>query len=251
MPSHDDDVSRHYHVVVIGAGPAGEAAAELGGNLGYPVALVERNTCGGTVITSGGAPTKTFREAAVYLSSFGKDKIYGIALSAPPEVMYPAVRARARQVSEQLRRAALGRIRERGVHLVHGAARLDGEHTLWPPPPTAPRRGCTPSTSSSRPGPARCAQPACPLTTRASLTPRASPASPAGHASCMNGIAEAVRQVRGTSVNQVPGDGPVLVTAGTGVPTSGLILSLRMAPIRSHPTRKPWRSFVRFATVSA
>ncbi len=41
----------------------------------------------------------------------------------------------------------------------------------------------------------------------------------------MNGIAEAVRQVRGTSVNQVPGDGPVLVTAGTGVPTSGLILT--------------------------
>jgi acetyl-CoA acetyltransferase len=40
----------------------------------------------------------------------------------------------------------------------------------------------------------------------------------------MNGIAEAVRQVRGTSVNQVAGDGPVLVTAGTGVPTSGLIL---------------------------
>ena len=40
----------------------------------------------------------------------------------------------------------------------------------------------------------------------------------------MNGISEAVRQVRGTSVNQVEGDGPVLVTAGTGVPTSGLIL---------------------------
>ena len=40
----------------------------------------------------------------------------------------------------------------------------------------------------------------------------------------MNGIAEAVRQVRGTAVNQVPGDGPVLVTAGTGVLTSGLIL---------------------------
>jgi acetyl-CoA acetyltransferase len=40
----------------------------------------------------------------------------------------------------------------------------------------------------------------------------------------MNGIAEAVRQVRGTAVNQVGGDGPVLVTAGTGVPTSGLVL---------------------------
>ena len=41
----------------------------------------------------------------------------------------------------------------------------------------------------------------------------------------MNGIAEAVRQVRGTAVNQVEGTGPVLVTAGTGVPTSALIVS--------------------------
>lgn len=40
----------------------------------------------------------------------------------------------------------------------------------------------------------------------------------------MNGIAEAVRQLRGTAANQVPGAGHVLVTAGTGVPTSGLVL---------------------------
>ncbi|MFE7778333.1 lipid-transfer protein [Streptomyces sp. NPDC057445] len=40
----------------------------------------------------------------------------------------------------------------------------------------------------------------------------------------MNGIAEAVRQLRGTSVNQIPGAATTLVTAGTGVPTSGLIL---------------------------
>ncbi|HVM63879.1 MAG TPA: lipid-transfer protein [Acidimicrobiales bacterium] len=40
----------------------------------------------------------------------------------------------------------------------------------------------------------------------------------------MNGIAEAVRQVRGTSVNQVDGAEHVLVTAGTGVPTSALVL---------------------------
>ena len=42
----------------------------------------------------------------------------------------------------------------------------------------------------------------------------------------MNGIAEGVRQVRGTSVNQVSNTEHVLVTAGTGVPTSGLILGI-------------------------
>jgi len=41
----------------------------------------------------------------------------------------------------------------------------------------------------------------------------------------MNGITEAVRQIRGTSVNQVANVDNVLVTAGTGVPTSALILS--------------------------
>ena len=41
----------------------------------------------------------------------------------------------------------------------------------------------------------------------------------------MNGITEAVRQIRGTSVNQVANVENVLVTAGTGVPTSALILS--------------------------
>ncbi len=40
----------------------------------------------------------------------------------------------------------------------------------------------------------------------------------------VNGIAEAVRQIRGTAVNQVPGVEHVLVTAGTGVPTSGAVL---------------------------
>ncbi len=41
----------------------------------------------------------------------------------------------------------------------------------------------------------------------------------------MNGITEAVRQIRGDSVNQVDRVDHVLVTAGTGVPTSGMILS--------------------------
>ena len=40
----------------------------------------------------------------------------------------------------------------------------------------------------------------------------------------MNGLAEAVRQIRGTSTNPVPGVEHVLVTGGPGIPASGAIL---------------------------
>lgn len=42
----------------------------------------------------------------------------------------------------------------------------------------------------------------------------------------MNGVAEAVRQLRGTAVNQVPNVRNMLVTAGSGVPTSAVILGV-------------------------
>ena len=46
-----------------------------------------------------------------------------------------------------------------------------------------------------------------------------------GYIHGMNGITEGVRQVRGTAANQVANVRNVLVTAGVGVPTSGIILS--------------------------
>lgn len=42
----------------------------------------------------------------------------------------------------------------------------------------------------------------------------------------MNGVAEAVRQLRGTAVNQVPNVRNMLVTAGSGLPTSAAILGI-------------------------
>ncbi len=46
-----------------------------------------------------------------------------------------------------------------------------------------------------------------------------------GYLHGMNGIAEGVRQIRGTSTTNVGDVEHVLVTAGTGVPTSGLVLA--------------------------
>ena len=54
-----------YDFVAIGAGPAGESAAELAAFYGHRSVVIEKNRPGGTVTTTGGAPTKTLREAAL------------------------------------------------------------------------------------------------------------------------------------------------------------------------------------------
>ncbi len=72
---------------------------DLPGIRGYTLALAERESVAGAVIASGGAPTETFREAALFPRSF-EEKIYGVARAARPEVMYAAIRAEAREVSE-------------------------------------------------------------------------------------------------------------------------------------------------------
>jgi NAD(P) transhydrogenase len=123
-------VPQLYDLVVIGAGPAGHAAAEFAASIGYSVALVYRETAGKAVFDAGGTHTKALREAAVYLSAFGKEKIYGVLLPAPPDVIFAALGARARSVGETLRQAALDRMLDQGVHLVHGSARLLDDHTV-------------------------------------------------------------------------------------------------------------------------
>jgi pyruvate/2-oxoglutarate dehydrogenase complex dihydrolipoamide dehydrogenase (E3) component len=118
MPVHGD--VHDFGPVVIGAGPAGTTAAELDSVLAYSAALVEQDIAGSTEVSWGGGPAQPFLETAAYLSPSGKEEICEIALSAPPEVMYPAVRVRDREFGEQLRRATLERIGERGLRLIHG-----------------------------------------------------------------------------------------------------------------------------------
>jgi NAD(P) transhydrogenase len=113
-----------YDLIVIGSGPAGENAAELAAYFGFRVAIIERNKPGGTPTTRGGAPTKTLREAAVALTGFYDQEVYGVALGAPPDVALDKLAARTRQVCQSLQAAAAQRIASIGVAYLHGIARL-------------------------------------------------------------------------------------------------------------------------------
>src|SRR5262249_19728272 len=91
-------MAQHYELVAIGAGPAGESAAVMAATFGHRTVVVERDSPGGTVTTTGGTPTKTLREAAMYLTGFRDREVYGISVTAPPEVVLPKIAERTRQV---------------------------------------------------------------------------------------------------------------------------------------------------------
>ena len=123
-------MTRHYELVVIGAGPAGESAAVLASTFGHRVAIVERDKPGGTVTTTGGAPTKTLREAAMYLTGFRDRDVYGISVAAPPEVVLPKIAERTRQVCTLLQESVAENLTRNGIDYLQGVARLGPDRTV-------------------------------------------------------------------------------------------------------------------------
>jgi NAD(P) transhydrogenase len=114
-----------YDLVAIGAGPAGESATELAAFFGYRSVLIEKAQPGGTVTTTGGAPTKTLREAALYLTGFSQADVYGLRMAAAPEVATDIIRKRTQAVCELLQKVTADNIAKREVDYIRGIARLD------------------------------------------------------------------------------------------------------------------------------
>lgn len=72
MPEFD------YDLLVIGSGPAGQRAAIQAAKLHKRVAIVERKAVvGGVCINTGTIPSKTLREAVLYLSGYRLKEVYG------------------------------------------------------------------------------------------------------------------------------------------------------------------------------
>jgi NAD(P) transhydrogenase len=114
-----------YDLIAIGSGPAGESATELASFFGYRCAVIEKARPGGTVTTTGGAPTKTLREAALYFSGLVEGDVYGIKISAPPEIATDTIRKRTLDVCDLLQKMTAENIAKDNVDYIHGAARLD------------------------------------------------------------------------------------------------------------------------------
>lgn len=123
-------MSDTYDFVAIGAGPAGESAAELASFFGHRSAIVEKNRPGGVVTTTGGAPTKTLRETALYLSGLREGDVYGLRMSTPPDVATDVIRNRTWSVCDLLQKVTAENIAKRNVDYIHGTARLEPHGTV-------------------------------------------------------------------------------------------------------------------------
>jgi NAD(P) transhydrogenase len=122
-----DDV---YDLVVVGAGPAGEVGAALAASFGRRVLIVERGDPGGAVTTTGGAPTKALRDAAVHLAGYRQEEVYGIRAALPLQEILPILRARVERVRDVLQRAVVDRLAARGIAYLQGTARLAADRTV-------------------------------------------------------------------------------------------------------------------------
>ena len=119
-----------YDLVAIGAGPAGESATDLAKFFGHRAAIIERAQPGGTVTTTGGAPTKTLREAALYLTGFSQRDVYGLRMAAAPDIGIDIIRTRTQTVCELLQKVTADNIAMRGVDYIRGVARLGADGTV-------------------------------------------------------------------------------------------------------------------------
>lgn len=136
----------HYDLIVIGAGPAGKSAAELAAGFGRRTLIIEQRQPGGVVTTTGGAPTKTLREAALYLTGFRQEEVYGVRAAVPLDVALPIIGKRTEQVRSLLQGVMRQRIDEQGIAYLPGTARLMGNGSVAVTLPDGTTRSLTAQT---------------------------------------------------------------------------------------------------------
>ena len=76
----DFDMSKHYQIAVIGAGPGGYVAALKAAQMGASVAIVESGPLGGTCLNNGCIPSKAILASAELMHHIQHAEELGIEL---------------------------------------------------------------------------------------------------------------------------------------------------------------------------
>ncbi|HWD25784.1 MAG TPA: mercuric reductase [Rhizomicrobium sp.] len=120
-----------YDLAILGAGPAGIAAAEYAARLGFSVALIERGRLGGTSLNVGSVPSKAVIRTANIYARMHDVEDFGAPVPEEPAVDFAMVLARMRAIRARIAEYhSARRFAARGVDLFYGEGRFDGSHGL-------------------------------------------------------------------------------------------------------------------------
>lgn len=124
-------MTERFDLVVIGGGPAGERGAAQAAYFGKRVALVERAPePGGAAVHTGTLPSKTLREAGLFLSGYRQRDMYGVNVHVDDDMTVARLLGR-KEVVEGLETARIHANLERhDIELIHGHGRVTGPNTV-------------------------------------------------------------------------------------------------------------------------
>ncbi len=120
-----------FDLFVIGTGPAGQRAAVQAAKLGRRVGICEkREVVGGVCINTGTIPSKTFREAVLYLSGYAQRGMYGASYSVKENITAEDLLFRCQAVIKREIDVIRAQMKRNEVTLLGGAAKFTGPHNL-------------------------------------------------------------------------------------------------------------------------
>jgi len=123
--------AERYDLVAIGSGPAGQKGALAAPKAGKRVAIVDgQGDLGGVCLQTGTIPSKTLREAVLYLSGVRQRAFYGSDYRLKQKIRIEDLQLRVRAVIERQQEVVRDQLERNAIDIVDGMAKFTGPHTL-------------------------------------------------------------------------------------------------------------------------
>lgn len=125
-------LKKRYDIAVIGSGPAGERAAIQCAKKGKKVVVIDRrqHKLGGVSLHSGTIPSKTLREAVLYLKGMRRRKIYGHSHRFNESITLDDLMERVEVIRSHELKVKESQLNKNGIDVIYGQASFRDKHTL-------------------------------------------------------------------------------------------------------------------------
>src|SRR5882724_8289675 len=117
-----------YDIVVLGSGTGGYVAAIRAAQLGFKVAIVEKENLGGVCLNWGCIPTKALLKSAQVYQDILHSKDFGIDATGTPD--FPAIIKRSRGVSDKMSRGVQFLMKKNKIDVIMGYGKLKAKGQL-------------------------------------------------------------------------------------------------------------------------